>query len=51
MDRIKDPKFKGTTFTEYWRQTDEQESARLAHNEEPHRTGQDIRTRAPQVEP
>jgi hypothetical protein len=51
MDRIKDPKFKGTTFAEYWRQTDEQESARLAHNEEPLATGQDIRTRTPQIEP
>ncbi len=34
MDRIKDPKYKGTTFTEYWQQTDDQEAARLAHNEE-----------------
>ncbi len=34
MDRIKDPKYKGTTFTQYWKQTDTQEIARLARNEE-----------------
>jgi hypothetical protein len=35
MDRIKDPKNKDTSFAQYWKQTDADEIARLAYNEEP----------------
>ncbi|HMJ07080.1 MAG TPA: DUF6498-containing protein [Chthoniobacterales bacterium] len=35
MDRIGSPKYKNTGFAEFWKQTDDQEAARLARNEEP----------------
>jgi hypothetical protein len=35
MDRIGSPKYKNTTFSEYWKQTDDQEAARVARNEKP----------------
>lgn len=33
MDHIKAPKNKNTTFAEFWKQTDDQEAARVARNE------------------
>jgi hypothetical protein len=33
MDRIGSPKYKNTSFSEYWKQTDDQEAARVARNE------------------
>jgi hypothetical protein len=33
MDRIGSPKYKNTTFAQYWKQTDDQEDARVARNE------------------
>ena len=33
MDRIKSPKYKDTTFAEYWQKTDDEEEARVARNE------------------
>ena len=33
MDRIGSPKYKNTSFTEYWKTTDDQEAARVARNE------------------
>ncbi|MEO7723175.1 MAG: DUF6498-containing protein [Chthoniobacterales bacterium] len=35
MDHVKTPKNKDTTFAEFWKKTDEQEAARVAHNEGP----------------
>ncbi len=35
MDHVKAPKNKGTTFAEFWKKTDDQEVARVAHNEGP----------------
>jgi Family of unknown function (DUF6498) len=35
MDRIGSPKHKKTTFAQFWKQTDDQEAARVARNEEP----------------
>jgi hypothetical protein len=34
MDRIKDPKFRDTTFSEYWQESDANEIARLRRNDE-----------------
>lgn len=34
MDRIPAPALKGTTFAKFWQQTDDQEDARIARNEE-----------------
>jgi hypothetical protein len=33
MDRIKSPKYEGTTFAQFWEKTDDQEEARIARNE------------------
>jgi hypothetical protein len=33
MDRIGSPKYKNTNFSEYWKNTDDQEEARIARNE------------------
>jgi hypothetical protein len=33
MDRIGSPKYKNTNFAEFWKQTDDQEAARVARNE------------------
>ena len=33
MDHMKAPKNKNTTFAEFWKQTDDQEAARVARNE------------------
>jgi Family of unknown function (DUF6498) len=33
MDRIGSPKYKNTSFSEYWKSTDDQEEARVARNE------------------
>jgi hypothetical protein len=33
MDRIGSPKYKNETFAQFWKQTDDQEAARLARNE------------------
>jgi hypothetical protein len=35
MDRIGSPKYKNTSFTQFWKSTDDQEAARLARNEQP----------------
>lgn len=35
MDRIGSPKYKNTNFAEFWKQTDDQEAARVARNEKP----------------
>jgi len=35
MDRIGSPKYKNTTFAQFWKQTDDQEDARVARNEKP----------------
>lgn len=35
MDKIKDPKYKGTTFSEYWKDEREDEEERQARHEEP----------------
>jgi hypothetical protein len=35
MDRIGSPKYKNTSFSQFWKQTDEQEAARVARNEKP----------------
>lgn len=35
MDRIGSPKYKNDTFAQYWKQTDDQEAARLTRNEIP----------------
>lgn len=35
MDRIGSPKYKNETFTQFWKQTDDQEEARVARNEKP----------------
>jgi hypothetical protein len=35
MDRIGSPKYKNTSFSEYWKQTDADEEARVARNEKP----------------
>ena len=35
MDRIGSPKYKNTTFAQFWKQTDDQEEARVARNEKP----------------
>ncbi|HEY3662052.1 MAG TPA: DUF6498-containing protein [Chthoniobacterales bacterium] len=37
MDHMKAPKNKNTTFAEFWKQTDDQEAARVARNETPSR--------------
>jgi len=33
MDRIGSPKYKNTTFAQFWKQTDDQEAARISRNE------------------
>ena len=33
MDRIGSPKYKNTNFAQFWKQTDDQEEARVARNE------------------
>jgi len=33
MDRIGSPKYKNTSFSEFWKSTDDQEAARIARNE------------------
>jgi hypothetical protein len=38
MDRIGSPKYKNETFAQFWKQTDDQEHARLARNEKPMET-------------
>jgi len=38
MDRIGSPKYKKTTFTQFWKQEDDQEAARVARNEKPMET-------------
>jgi Family of unknown function (DUF6498) len=35
MDRIGSPKYKNTTFAQFWKSTDDQEDARVARNEKP----------------
>jgi hypothetical protein len=35
MDRIGSPKYKNTNFSEFWKETDDQEAARVARNEKP----------------
>lgn len=35
MDRIGSPKYKNTKFDQFWKQTDDQEEARVARNEKP----------------
>jgi Family of unknown function (DUF6498) len=35
MDRIGSPKYKNTTFAQFWKQTDDEEEARVARNEKP----------------
>ena len=35
MDRIGSPKYKNTTFAQFWKSTDDQEDARIARNEKP----------------
>jgi hypothetical protein len=35
MDRIGSPKYKNTSFAQFWKQTDDQEEARVARNEKP----------------
>ena len=35
MDRVPSAKHKGTNFAEFWKQTDDQEAARVARNEKP----------------
>jgi len=35
MDRIGSPKYKNTTFAQFWKSTDDQEAARLTRNEKP----------------
>ena len=35
LDRIGSPKYKNTTFAQFWKQTDDQEEARIARNEKP----------------
>ena len=35
MDRIGSPKHKNTSFSQFWKQTDDQEAARVARNDEP----------------
>ena len=35
MDRIGSPKYKNTTFAQFWNQTDDEEEARVARNEKP----------------
>ena len=35
MDRIGSPKYKNTNFAQFWKQTDDQEAARVARNEKP----------------
>lgn len=35
MDRIGSPKYKNTTFAQFWKSTDDQETARIARNEKP----------------
>ena len=35
MDRIGSPKYKNETFAQFWKQTDDQEEARVARNEKP----------------
>ena len=35
MDRIGSPKYKNDTFAQFWKQTDDQEEARVARNEKP----------------
>ena len=37
MDRIGSPKYKNTTFAQFWKSTDDQEYARVARNESPSR--------------
>ena len=35
MDRIGSPKYKNTSFTQFWKSTDDEEAARLTRNEKP----------------
>jgi hypothetical protein len=35
MDRVGSPKYKNTSFAQFWKQTDDQEEARVARNEKP----------------
>lgn len=35
MDHIGSPKYKKTTFAQFWKQEDDQEAARIARNEKP----------------
>ncbi len=35
MDRIGSPKYKNTSFSQFWKETDDQEEARIARNEKP----------------
>jgi hypothetical protein len=35
MDRIGSPKYKNTNFSQFWKETDQQEEARIARNEKP----------------
>src|SRR5581483_11200054 len=35
MDRIGSPKYKDDSFSQYWKQNDDQEAARVARNEKP----------------
>ena len=35
MDRIGSPKYKNTNFSQFWKQTDDEETARVARNEKP----------------
>jgi hypothetical protein len=39
MDRIGSPKYKNTSFSDYWKSTDDQEVARAARNEKPMEEG------------
>ncbi|MEY2565185.1 MAG: hypothetical protein QOH88_3378 [Verrucomicrobiota bacterium] len=35
MDRIGSPKYKNTSFSQFWKQTDDEEAARIVRNEKP----------------
>jgi len=35
VNRLKSPKYKNITFSQFWKQTDDQEAARVARNEKP----------------
>jgi hypothetical protein len=40
MDRIGSPKYKNTSFAQFWESTDDQEAARLDRNEKPRDTAE-----------